>query len=111
MHLCGEIVKQIVMSVNNLLSGQTKSRTIVELSIDDLRSVVGDVLREERQKATEEARKGNTPDILSRREVCKLLNVGFSTLWRWEKTGYLIPVKAGRKVYYLKKDVDNLISK
>ena len=111
MHLCSVIIKQITMSVSNLLNSPTKSRTVIELSIDDLRSVVGDVLREERQKAAEEARKGNTPDILSRREVCKLLNVGFSTLWRWEKIGYLIPVKAGRKVHYLKTDVDKLISK
>lgn len=112
--LCAPLLRNLKtrsMSIGNLLNSSTKSRTVVELSIEDLRTVVGDVLREERQKAAEEAKRGNTPDLLSRREVCRLLNVGLSTLWRWEQSGYLIPVKTGRKCHYLKKDIDNLISK
>lgn len=93
------------------LAGASNTKTVVELSMNDLQAVVGDVLREERAKAAEEAKKAETLQIYSRLEVAKLLNVSFATLNRWEKTGYLVPVRAGRKVYYLKADIQNLISK
>lgn len=93
------------------LMGTGSTKTVVELSMNDLREVVGDVLREERAKAAEEAKKAQTVDIYTRKEVAELLNVSFATLNRWEKIGYLKPVRAGRKVHYLKSDIQNLISK
>ncbi len=92
-------------------SGVQNTKTVVELSMSDLKKVVSDTLREERERIAEEAKKANEIDILSRAEVCKILSVSFATLNRWEKTGYLIPVRAGRKVHYLKDDVKRLISK
>ena len=32
-----------------------------------------------------------------------------STLWRWEKAGYLTPVKIGVKVFYRRSDIDAII--
>lgn len=32
-----------------------------------------------------------------------------STLWRWEKAGYLTPVKIGVKVFYRQSDIDAII--
>lgn len=98
------------MTTTNLAAA-SNTKTVVELSMNDLRAVVGDVLREERAKAAEEAKKAQEVQMYSRLEVAKLLNVSFATLNRWEKTGYLIPVRAGRKVHYLKSDIQNLISK
>lgn len=34
-----------------------------------------------------------------------------STLWRWEKAGYLKPVKIGVKVFYRRSDIDVIIKK
>ena len=34
-----------------------------------------------------------------------------STLWRWEKQGYLNPVKIGVKVFYRRSDIDRIIKK
>ena len=98
------------MSIENLLNSPTRSKTIIELSIDDLKTVVGDVIKEERLKAAEEARQKETIAFLSRYEVCKLLGVSRSTLYTWDKSGYLKSVKFGRKVLYAKKDVENLMS-
>ena len=30
------------------------------------------------------------------------------TLWQWDKSRYLVPVKIGRKVFYRKGDIDKL---
>jgi len=38
--------------------------------------------------------------LLSRKEYAKQLNVNISTLWRWEQTGELIPVRKGSKIFY-----------
>lgn len=32
-----------------------------------------------------------------------------STLWRWEKAGYLRPVRIGRSVFYRQGDIDALV--
>ena len=37
------------------------------------------------------------------------LDVSTTTLWRWQKTGYLVPVKLGGRVYYRQRDLDALL--
>ena len=93
------------------LGGATNTKTVVELSLNDLREVIGDVFREERAKEAKETHKAGAVEIYSRKEVARLLNVSFATLNRWEKCGYLTPVRAGRKVHYLKSDIQGLILK
>ena len=49
-----------------------------------------------------DARMGGKKEILiPRKKTAKLLGKNVSTLYRWEKTGYLLPaVRRGRSVYY-----------
>jgi len=51
-------------------------------------------------------------DLISPKEVCKIIKVSSSTLWRYNTiTGILKPkVKIGRKVYYSKKEVSNFLN-
>ena len=51
---------------------------------------------------------GKTKDLLSREETSAVLNVDKSTLWRWNKTGYLPAVKVGAKVMYRRADIDKV---
>ncbi len=39
-------------------------------------------------------------ELLTVRQASALLGVDRSTLWRWEKEGYLRPIRIGRKVRY-----------
>lgn len=48
---------------------------------------------------------------LSADEVAAKLNVTKVTLWRWEKSGYLVPKKVGRKPYYLTSQIKSLMRK
>lgn len=34
-----------------------------------------------------------------------------STLWRWERAGYLVPVRIGTKVFYKQADIAGIISR
>jgi excisionase family DNA binding protein len=72
------------------------SSSILVMSSSDLESVVRGILEE--VVAASNDRKDET--LLSVSQAAALLNVNRSTLWSWEKKGYLKPVRIGRKVLY-----------
>ena len=47
--------------------------------------------------------------LLSKKEVLEKFNVCPTTLWNWSRSGYLIPVKIGKKVSYRQADIERLI--
>lgn len=47
--------------------------------------------------------------LLTKKEVLEKFNVCHTTLWNWERKGYLISVKVGKKVCYRQSDVERLI--
>ncbi len=46
--------------------------------------------------------------ILNREAVANRLHVSKSTLWRWDRTGYLKAVRYGRAVWYRESDIEAL---
>lgn len=48
---------------------------------------------------------------LSAEETAQMLGVDKSTLWRWNKCGYLTNIKVGSKVRYRLTDVEELMKK
>lgn len=42
-------------------------------------------------------------------EVCNYLEVCKSTLWKWERAGILKPIRRGKKVFYRKSEVRNML--
>jgi len=62
------------------------------------------------QKAVETAmnkQKENTSNVLLKREsTAERLGVNLSTLWRWDQSGYLRPIRIGRSVYYRLSDIE-----
>jgi len=55
------------------------------------------------------AREGDDEQsLIARATVAKRLHVDTTTLWRWDKSGYLKCVHIGRAVWYQKKDVEKL---
>lgn len=62
---------------------------------DDLRRIIMEVV------SSALARNDNhAVTYLSRREVASRLKVDVSTLWRWQRSGYLVPVRVGARVLY-----------
>ncbi|MBO5850209.1 MAG: helix-turn-helix domain-containing protein [Paludibacteraceae bacterium] len=59
--------------------------------------------------AQSELKQAKEETYLSREKVSEMLEVDKSTLWRWEKTGFLIPVHIGAKVRYRRSDIDKLL--
>ncbi len=47
--------------------------------------------------------------LISKKEAMLGFGVSHTTLWKWQKSGYLIPVKVGKRVYYKRSDIENLV--
>lgn len=47
-------------------------------------------------------------DLLAKKDVIEGLGVSHTTLWKWEKSGYLVPIKVGKRVYYKRDDLEKL---
>ncbi len=46
---------------------------------------------------------------MTREQVIAKLNIVPSTLWRWQKRGYLVPVKVGGENRYKSTDIDRIL--
>lgn len=62
---------------------------------------------------TIEEQRAQQPQVVEDAEVtvnqaARQLHVTKVTLWRWEKSEYLTPVRIGSKVYYRQSDIDRL---
>jgi excisionase family DNA binding protein len=49
-------------------------------------------------------------EYLTPEEVCKLLKTSRTTLTRWQKANYLAPVKTGGRCYYIRNEIEKLMS-
>lgn len=93
------------MSIKDLLA--TNANVCVSISVADLNEFLLQVINDKMEaKAQEEAEE----TYLTREEASKMLGgAAYSTLWRWEKTGYLVPTRMGSKIRYRKSDVVKLL--
>lgn len=48
-------------------------------------------------------------EYLSSKKVCELIEIDPSTLWHWEKKGYLVPVRVGGLKRYRKSEINTLL--
>lgn len=88
---------------------KNEGKTLLMVSGEELQELISKAVRNERKRAYEEAKNENEVAVVSRDEAAKMLCVNLCTLWRWTKTGYLVPRKVGSKVLYLKSDIEKLI--
>ncbi len=51
----------------------------------------------------------NTETYPSRERVMEILDVSQATMWRWQKSGYLVPINVGGKRRYRMSDVKRIL--
>ena len=88
-----------------LESGGNISLTV---KVEDLREF-GQFLIDEAKKTPEGLQPWKAEEYMSPDEVCQFIGIVKSTLWRWQKTGYLKPIKIGSTVRYCKSDIENIL--
>jgi excisionase family DNA binding protein len=93
------------MSIHEILSDGSNNISIT-VGISDLKEFGLSLIEEGRAMGRAERVQETylTPD-----EVAKMLGVSKSTLWRWNKNGYLKHTKCGRRPFYKKSDIDKIM--
>ena len=74
--------------------------------IDAFRSIIEETKLHIQHKIIEE----DTEIYLNEDKVIEMLEISHSTLWRWHKVEYLVPVKIGRKIRYKKSEIDSILN-
>lgn len=94
------------MSIAEIMS--QKENVLLVVSLDDLKELFSTLLDErdaERQAISESQ---HNEELLTAEVTAKILGVQKNSLWRWAKSGYLVPVKIGRKCFYKQGDIERL---
>ena len=91
------------MNIENILSSGNNVQIV--LSALDLKEFALSIIAE--VKASEQPKKEETYHSVE--ATAKMLGVDKSTLWRWEKQGYLVPVRVGRKPRYKESDIKSCL--
>jgi len=82
----------------------------VMLQMDELKQVVTEIVEKAcaRRRLSEKTSNGDG-DWITREEVCDMLHITYTTLWRKENEGVIRKRKTGRRNLYCKKEVEALL--
>ncbi len=87
---------------------------VFQLSVEDLSTMIRQSVATELKKVsdliTKTPKDENSDRALTRDEVCKLLDVSYTTLHNWNRDGILVNQKLGRRVYYSKASVMSMFN-
>lgn len=77
----------------------------------ELVEVIDYCVNKTRKELEQQITDANTETYPSPDQVAKILDVNKSTLWRWQKAGYLIPIEIGGKRRYKMSDIKKMLEK
>jgi predicted DNA-binding transcriptional regulator AlpA len=91
------------MNIQDIMnSGANVSITI---SAADLQEVINYTVTTTRKELEQFIVEDKAEAYLSPNQVSDILNVDLSTLWRWKKKGFLVPIEIGGKRRYRKSEI------
>lgn len=82
---------------------------IISIRAADLLAANEELIKRTRQELEQLITDANTETYPSAKKVAELLDVDKSTLWRWAKVGYLVPINVGGKRRYRMSDVKRIL--
>lgn len=96
------------MDISKLI--QEGGNITIAVSLSDLEAYSESLIEKTKNQLDEEVKAANAEAYLTIEEVTDKLGVDRSTLWRWNKTGYLKAASIGGKRRYLKSKVEELLN-
>ena len=94
------------MDIREIMRNNSSSQQFFLVNAQDLKNAIDASI----QQAIQELM-GNMPmsdKLVPLKEVAETLNVSRCTLNRWNKDGYLVPIKIGGKVFYRQNDINEI---
>ncbi len=81
----------------------------LEVSGEDLLAFANDLINRAKSELSAQAHEAKREKYLTKEEVMKICDVCDTTLWHWNKRGYLKSIKVGNKVRYRKSDLGKIL--
>ena len=97
------------MGIQNLIADSGTSQLLL-VSLNDLKEVCSHLYNEERLRQ-EKLKAQENDGLIDSKQVKEILNVKDGALWKWNKRGYLCPLKIGSRNFYRREDVDRILGK
>ena len=95
------------MNLENLLES---ANVTVAVSLSDLKEFAQVLIDKSKRDLELAVISDKAETYPSPKQVCEILNVDASTLWRWNKRGYLCPAEVGGKRRYKMSDVKAILN-
>ncbi len=77
---------------------------------DLINALKNSLIPELEEKLSKQFQPKQPTEYLTRSEVCELLKIDRSTLWRWTKNGTLTAFGVQNRVYYKRSEIDDYIN-
>jgi len=85
---------------------QTDSILLKELSVDQLRQLIGTSVKDGIQEFQKQIQtKHDNEELMTREEVCDFLKIDSSTLWSWTNAGKVKAYGLGARRYYKRSEL------
>lgn len=82
----------------------------INASFADLVEAFREVAKEHKKELEEVVISEKAETYPSPKQVCEILDVDESTLWRWKKKNYLVPIEVGGKRRYRMSDIKKILN-
>lgn len=96
------------MDIREIMRSNSSSQQFFLVNAQDLKNAIDASIQQVIQELKEDVSKSNNDNLVPLKEVAETLNVSRCTLNRWNKDGYLVPIKIGRKVFYRQNDINKI---
>ena len=98
------------MSIQEIMS-LGGSKISANVNFEDLKAFADYLIQKTKEEVEESILAKKKETFVKPKDACKQLQVDRSTLWRWAKTGYLIPAEVGGKRLYKQSEIDIILRK
>lgn len=82
---------------------------VVSIKLGDLVEANTLLIAEVKQQLEQTITDQNAETYPSREKVMEMLDVSQATMWRWQKSGYLVPINVGGKRRYRMTDIKRIL--
>lgn len=97
------------MNIQELI--QTTPNVSITIGVNDLMGCLRLAIKEAKEELEAAITAKKTETYVSPAKASEQLHVDKTTLWRWAKANYLVPIEVGGKRLYKQSDIDKILQK
>ena len=107
----GKLKNFLIMNSNIIKLAEQCPDVMINVKAGELFEMVQFCVLETKKSLEQQITDANTETYPSRQKVAEILDVDLSTLHRWSKQGYLVPIEIGGKRRYRMSDINKILGK